>query len=170
MGLLCGNESEGWPKTFMPSVQTIKMVEPEAELRFSPNAIRAAIRRREDEIKVLRNALQIAEQVGPLLETRESIRRRNPAEAHVKDTAVRPSNGAADAPNLRVTVLELASVMRKFTAGNLLDALMKKNFQFQSPDPKGAVSDAIYGLKKSGKIKIAEEGNGGKPHTYELHK
>jgi hypothetical protein len=153
----------------MPSLSTVKIVgaslESEAELAFSPSAIRAAIRRREEEIKVLKNALQVAERVGPLLETRESIGKRNPQEVPLNGG----TNGSGGATNLRETVCELASGMRKFTSGTILEALKQRNFQFIG-DPKGAVRDAIYELKKQRKIKIIKEGKGGQPNFYELQK
>ena len=148
----------------MPKVRKLEVYNPLSDWSL-PDAgkIREEIRRREEELKTLRNALRALADAKPLVRTAKPSggirRRKNP---HVEPSAPSAPTG------IRQAIREVSEILEQpFTAADILKSLEERSFQF-GEDPKAAIRDALYMLAKPGKgLKIVQKGKGGKPNLYE---
>jgi hypothetical protein len=146
----------------MPTVHKIKFQDADWSLPDA-GAIREEIRRREDELKTLRNALSALAAAKRLLRSTKDSH----AARRKKNPDTEPSVPGAPT-GIRQAIREASQGLKQpFTAADVLRVLENRNFQF-GEDPKAAVRDALYVLaKRESGLKRVQKGAGGKPNLYE---
>lgn len=141
----------------------MKNIQVVSDVTLRPADLRQQLKECEAKAKLIREALQIAERAARLTRLL----------ADKAPTAAPPKNGkhekvvpmrAVVARPLRDEIRALKPNLTRFTGEQVLERL--SNFAFGS-DPKKAVADALYQLRKQGEVKIVTHGKGGKANTFE---
>lgn len=133
------------------------------DVTLSPTYLREQLKECQAKEKLIREALDMAERI-----------------AHLARVLGQPTNGAAQARKdtdkvqpIRAAVPrllrdEIRALKPSLPRPNVVLVLERlSNFPFTSSDPKKAVSDALYQLRKQGELKIVSHGKGGTPNTFE---
>lgn len=136
----------------------------EHDVTLRPAYLRQQLKECESKAKRIREALQATERavhltrlLGPSVSNGQASRKANA-------TKVVPMKAAV--PRLlRDEIRSLKPSMTRVNAIQVLERL--SNFPFTSSDPKKAVSDALYQLRKQGELRIVNHGKGGTPNTFE---
>jgi hypothetical protein len=135
----------------------------EHDVTLSPAYLRQQLKECEAKAKRIREALQATERAVRL--TRLLGQPANNAQTARKDEAAKIVPMRAAAPRLlRDEIRALKPTMPRLNAIQVLERLSK--FPFTS-DPKKAISDALYQLRKQGELRIVSHGKGGTPNTFE---
>jgi hypothetical protein len=135
----------------------------EHDVTLRPADLRQQLKECEAKAKRIREALQATERAVHLTRLLDP-----PANTHLgtqKGEAVKivPPRAPALRP-LRDEIRALKPTTPRLNSIQVLERLSK--FPFTS-DPKKAVSDALYQLRKQGELRIVSHGKGGTPNTFE---
>jgi len=133
------------------------------DVTLSPAYLRQQLKECEAKAKLIRKALEATEEAARL--TRLLGQPTNgTSEARKGNVAVVPARVVTARP-LRDEIRALKTSLPRINATQVLDRL--SNFPFTNNDPKKAISDALYQLRKQGELKIVSHGKGGTPNTFE---
>ena len=133
------------------------------DVTLSPTYLRQQLKECEAKAKLIREALDMAERVAHL--ARVLGQPANGTAQTRKDANKVQSIRAAAPRPLRDEIRALKPSLPRPNALLVLERL--SNFPFTNSDPKKAVSDALYQLRKQGELKIISHGKGGTPNTFE---